>query len=87
MIKLTMPGAQRSEVVGHPIQVIPIWRKLTPRVIRRGLRAAANPRWQWRRHVIRQVQALQRELDERLDLVRERPLRREALEVDQEHRR
>ena len=82
---LTMPGAQCSEMIRYRIQIIPVRRELAPRVVRRKLRYAASTRRERRRHVVRQVQALQRELDEGLDLVREWALGGEALQMNEKN--
>ena len=80
-----MPGAQRPKVVRHTVQIVSIWRELAPRVVRRELRAARCARRERRGHVVGEVEAAERELDERLDLVREEALGGEPLEVDQQH--
>lgn len=82
-----MSGAQRPKVIRHPIQVVAIWRVLIARVVGLHGRAAAHTRGQWGRHVVGEIEALERELDSCLDLVCEWALRGEALEMNEKHRR
>ena len=82
-----MPGAQRPKVVRHTVQIVSIWRELAPRVVRRELRAARRARRERRGHVVGKVETAQRELNEGLNLVREKALGGEALQMDEEYRR
>ena len=81
-----MSAAQRSEVICNAIQVVPIWRYLRPRVISRQLLSAVvHTRRKRRRHVIGEVEILQRIVDKGLHFVREVALRGESLEMDEEN--
>lgn len=84
-----MSTAQTAEVVRHRVQVVAVRGYLRTGIIGRvRLRArAVDAGWEGRRHVVGQVQALDREVDVLLDLVRERALEREALQVDEQHGR
>ena len=82
-----MPGAQRPKVVRHTVQIVSIWRELAPRVVRRELRATRCARRERRGHVVGKVETAQRELNEGLNLVREKALGGEALQMDEEYRR
>jgi hypothetical protein len=76
-------------MIRYCIQIIPIWGYLRARVIwwvHMHARAVST-RWKWGRHVVGQVEAFQREVNVLFYLVRERALEREALKVDEKHRR
>ena len=81
-----MSAAQRAKVVRDAIEIVPVWRHLCPRVVH-GRRLPTNTRGQWRRHVVRQIKRLEREVYKGLDLLREVALDREPLEMDQQNRR
>ena len=88
---LTVAIAQTTKVVRDAVQVIPVWRDLYARVVgcarrRRFIHTLAHVWGQWRRHVVGEIKVLEREIYDRLDLVRERSLDGEALEVDQQDR-
>lgn len=85
---LTMPIAQTTKVVRDAVQIVLVWRHLHARVTGctrqcRFLRVLAHVWWEWRWHVIGEIEALEREIHNCFDLVCERPLDREALQVDQ----
>ena len=84
---LTMPGVEAPEVVCYTVQVETVWRDLRAWVVRgRDLARVRLVRagWERRRQEVRQVEAAEREVDVGLDLVGERALEGEALEVDEE---
>jgi len=85
----TVPTAQAADVVRHPIQVVTVRGYLRTGILGRvRLRAGAvDAGRERRRHVVGEVQALQREVDVLFDLVGERAFEREALEVDEQHGR
>ena len=82
---LTVTTTESTVVVRHTKQIIPVgWdlriggRFVVKRVTRtRGKRG---------RHVIREIKALHREVDQCFDLVRERTFNREPLKVNEEYR-
>jgi hypothetical protein len=74
-------------MVRHRVQVVAVRGYLRSGIIGRvRLRACAiDAGWERRGHIVCQVQALQREINVLLDLVRERALEREAFQVDEQH--
>jgi hypothetical protein len=84
-----VPTAQAAEMVRHGVQVVSVWRYLQAGVIWRvDLRACAvDARWEWRGHVVGQVEAFERKVDVFFNLVRERSFEREALEVNEQYGR
>lgn len=76
-------------MVRHCVQVVAVRGYLRTGIVERvRLRArAVDAGWEGRGHVVGQVQALDREVDVLLNLVRERALEREALQVDEQHGR
>ena len=76
-------------MIRHPIQVVTVRGYLRAGIVGRvHLRAGAvDAGRERRRHVVGEVQALQREVDVLFDLVGERAFEREALEVDEQHGR
>lgn len=84
-----MSTAQTAKVVRHRVQVVAVRGYLRTGIVGRvRLRArAVDAGWEGRGHIVGQVQALDREVDVLLDLVRERALEREALQVDEQHGR
>jgi hypothetical protein len=81
----TVSATQAAEMVRHGVEVIPVRRYLQAGVIGWvDLRARAVDAWWERRgHVVRQVEAFEREVDMLFDLVCERAFEREAFQVDE----
>lgn len=82
-----MTIAQTTKVVRDAVQIVPVWRHLYARVIsrarqRRFRRVLAHVRWKWGWHVVGEIEAFEWEIDDRLDLVCERTLDGETLEVN-----
>lgn len=79
-----MPTAQTPKMVRNSIQIVFIRRSLLSRIIicilYRRL-STINAGRQRRGHVVRQLEAFQREIDVLVDLVGERTLEGEALEL------
>ena len=87
-----MTIAQTTKVVRDAVQIVPVRRHLHARVIgyarrRQFLGVLAHVWWEWRRHVVGEIEVFEREIHGRFDLVCERALDGEALEVDQQHGR
>lgn len=71
--RLTMSAAQCTKVVGHTIQVVAVGRELRAGIVLGNIRSAAYARGKWSRHVVREVKALQGEVDTGLNLLRKVP--------------
>lgn len=82
-----MPTAQAPKMIRNSIQIIFIRRSLLPRIIicilHRRL-STINTGRERRGHVVRQLEALEREIDVLVDLVGEGALEGEALELDEQ---
>lgn len=87
-----MTIAQITKVVRDAVQIVLVWRHLHARVTgcaRRGrsLGVLAHVWWEWRWHVVGEIEVFERKIHDRFDLVREMTLDGETLEVYQQHRR
>jgi len=85
-----MTIAQTTKVVRDAIQIVPVWWQLHARVVghtrwRRLLSVLTHIWWEWRRHVVGEIEAPEREVHGRFNLVCERPLDGEAFQVDQQN--
>lgn len=86
----TVTVAQTSKVVRHAVQIVPVRWHLYARVIGRITRrhwflsVLLQVWWEWRWHVVGEIEASKREINDRFDLVCEVPLYGETLEVDQQ---
>lgn len=85
-----MTVTQTTKVVRDAVQIVPVRRQLHARVIDRTTRRSwfldtlAQVWWEWGRHVVGEIEAFKREIDDRFNLVCEMSFDREALEVDQQ---
>ena len=84
-----MSTTQTAKMIRHCIQIIPIWGYLRSGVIWwvHVHARAVNTRWKRGRHVVGQVETFQRKVNVLFYFVREWALEREALKVDEQHRR
>lgn len=87
-----MTIAQTTKVVRNAVQIVLVWRHLHARVVghvrrRQFLSILAHVWWEWRWHVVGEIEAFEREVHDRFDLVCKGSLDGEALEMDQQHGR
>ena len=79
----TVAAAQIPITIRHTVKVVSIRRQLRPRVIRRQGHFIQpefiSTVWEGRRHIICQIQALHREVDEGVNFIRESAVRLESL--------
>jgi hypothetical protein len=87
---LTMPAAQAPHMIGDTIELVPVWRNLGAGVVgRNGEPSVQLPlvcAWGQRRwHVVRQIEAFQREVDRGLNLIGEWSFDLESLQMDEKN--
>ena len=80
-----MPTTQRPKMIRDPIQNISIRRSLRSRIVQRECLRAIDPRGQRWRHIIRQIQRLEWEIDHRFHFICEMTLDGEALQMNEKN--